>query len=134
SFGNDPTESIAYSFDFVKVLPYIVVLVAAIAGVNVLIVLTGGIFLAGLIGLLDNSYSWVTVIEAVSQGVMNMAEISLTVLLIGGMIGIVKHNGGIQWLLYAITSKVKTKKGAEFGIAGLVSAADLATANNTISI
>lgn len=123
-----------YAFDMIKVVPYIVVLIAALAGMNVVVVLIGGILLAGLIGLMDGSYTWMTMIQAASDGVMSMAEISIVVLLIGGMTGIVQQNGGIKWLLERITSKVKTKKGAEFGIAGLVSAADISTANNTISI
>lgn len=134
NYGNHAAGNGTYSFDFIKILPYIAVLIAAIAGVNVLVVLTGGILLAGLIGLFDGSYTWLTMVETISQGGLSMAEISFVVLLIGGMIGIVKHNGGIQWILYAVTNKVRTKKGAEFGIAGLVSAADIATANNTISI
>ena len=63
-----------------------------------------------------------------------MEDLALIAILIGGVVGIIKHNGGIDYLLYFITSKIKTKKGAEFGIAGLVSMADIATANNTISI
>lgn len=128
------TMSGDYAFSFMKIIPYVVVLVAALAGMNVLLVLIVGIVLAGFIGLMDGSYTWITMIQAVSQGIMNMAEIIIVVLLIGGMTAIVKHNGGIEWLLQVITSKVRTKKGAEFGIAGLVSAADIATANNTISI
>lgn len=128
------TTSGDYAFSFMKIIPYVVVLVAALAGMNVLLVLIVGIVLAGFIGLMDGSYTWITMIQAVSHGIMNMAEIIIVVLLIGGMTAIVKHNGGIEWLLQVITSKVRTKKGAEFGIAGLVSAADIATANNTISI
>lgn len=123
-----------YAIEWIKVIPYVVVFIAALAGVNVIIVLTSGIILAGLIGWMDGSYTWITMLQAASDGVMSMAEISIVVLLIGGMTGIVKHNGGIQWLLHQITSRVTTKKGAEFGIAGLVSAADIATANNTIAI
>ncbi|MFD2627629.1 Na+/H+ antiporter NhaC family protein [Oceanobacillus kapialis] len=123
-----------YSFDIVKVLPYIGVLVAALAGVNVLVVLTGGILFAGIIGLADGSYTLSGFVQAVSQGIINMEDIAIVALLIGGMIGIIQHNGGIQWLLNFVTSRIKTKKGAELGIAGLVSATDIATANNTISI
>ncbi|AVR00281.1 sodium:proton antiporter [Oceanobacillus iheyensis] len=123
-----------YAFDFVKVLPYIAVLIAALAGVNVLVVLIGGIVFAGIIGLIDGSYTLSSFIQAVSQGIMNMEDIAIVALLIGGMIGIIQHNGGIQWLLNFVTRRIKTKKGAELGIAGLVSATDIATANNTISI
>lgn len=63
-----------------------------------------------------------------------MEDLAIVAILIGGMIGIIQHNGGIQWLLNFVSSKIKSKKGAEFGIAGLVSVTDIATANNTISI
>ncbi|RKQ29345.1 Na+/H+ antiporter NhaC family protein [Oceanobacillus halophilus] len=123
-----------FSYDIIKVIPYIAVLIAAIAGVNVMIVLLGGTIFAGIIGLVDGSYTLSGFIQAVSQGIINMEDLAVVALLIGGMIGIIQHNGGIQWLLNFVTSRIKTKKGAEFGIAGLVSATDIATANNTISI
>ncbi|WP_449539161.1 Na+/H+ antiporter NhaC family protein [Ferdinandcohnia sp. Marseille-Q9671] len=123
-----------YSYELVKVVPYLAVLIAALAGINVLIVLLGGTIFAGIIGLLDGSYTMAGFIKAVSQGIINMEDLAIVAILIGGMIGIIQHNGGIQWLLNFVTSKIKSKKGAEFGIAGLVSATDLATANNTISI
>lgn len=123
-----------FSYDFIKVIPYVAVLLAALAGINVLIVLLGGILFAGIIGLIDGSYTSIGFIKAVSQGIMGMEDLAIVAILIGGMIGIIKHNGGIQWLLNFVTNKIKSKKGAEFGIAGLVSATDIATANNTISI
>ena len=63
-----------------------------------------------------------------------MEDIAMIALLIGGLVGIIQHNGGIDWLLQFVRSKVKSKRGAELGIASLVSAADISTANNTISI
>ncbi|WP_373893783.1 Na+/H+ antiporter NhaC family protein [Virgibacillus sp. CBA3643] len=123
-----------YPYEFIKVLPYLAVLVTAIAGVNVLIVLFGGTLFAGIIGLFNGSFTGTGLIQAVSQGVINMEDIAIVAVFIGGMIGVIQHNGGIEWLLNAVTSRIKTKKGAEFGIAGLVSIADIATANNTISI
>ncbi|WP_077605050.1 Na+/H+ antiporter NhaC family protein [Oceanobacillus sojae] len=132
--GNSVETLGEYPYEFIQVLPYLVVLVCAIIGIHVLIVLFGGIILAGIIGLLNGSFTGTGLIQAVSQGVLNMEDIALVAIFIGGMIGIIQHNGGIQWLLNAVTSRIKTKKGAEFGIAGLVSTADIATANNTISI
>lgn len=132
--GNSVETLGDYSYEFIKVVPYLAVLIVALLGVNVLIVLLGGTILAGIIGLVDGSYTLTGFIKAVSQGVINMEDLAIVAILIGGMIGIIQHNGGIQWLLNFVTSKIKTKKGAEFGIAGLVSVTDLATANNTISI
>lgn len=132
--GNSVETLGDYSYEFIKVVPYLAVLIVALLGVNVLIVLLGGTIFAGIIGLVDGSYTLTGFIKAVSQGVINMEDLAIVAILIGGMIGIIQHNGGIQWLLNFVTSKIKTKKGAEFGIAGLVSVTDLATANNTISI
>ena len=73
-------------------------------------------------------------IEALSSGINGMQELSILVLIVGGVVGLIKFNGGIDFILNFITSKIKSKKGAEFGIAILVSIIDLCTANNTIAI
>ncbi|MER2090191.1 MAG: Na+/H+ antiporter NhaC family protein [Sporosarcina sp.] len=132
--GNVATLSGEYQYDLLKILPYIAVLVAALLGAHVLIVLLGGTIFAGIIGLIDGTYSFSGFLQTVADGIISMEDLALIAILIGGVVGIIKHNGGIDYLLYFITSKIKTKKGAEFGIAGLVSMADIATANNTISI
>src|SRR5699024_5914514 len=72
--------------------------------------------------------------KATSKGIINMEDIAIIAIIIGGIIAIIQHNGGINWLLGFVTKKIKTTKGAELGIVGLVSATNLATANNTISI
>lgn len=127
-------HSKSYDYNLVKVIPYVLVLILALVGVNVIIVLIGGTLLSGLIGLIDGSFGWQGLLKAVSEGLMSMEDIAIIALLIGGLVGIIQHNGGVDWLLNFVRSKVKSKRGAEFGIAGLVSAADIATANNTISI
>ncbi|WP_338782158.1 Na+/H+ antiporter NhaC family protein [Metabacillus sp. FJAT-52054] len=121
-------------FSFVKLLPYIGVLVAALAGLNVVAVLGGGIVLTGIIGLADGSFNILTFSQTMMKGISGMSELIILSVLIGGMVEIIKHNGGIAFLLNAMTKNIRTKKGAEFGIAGLVSATNFSTANNTISI
>ena len=96
--------------------------------------LIGGTALAGIIGLIDGSFDWKGLLSAISKGIIGMEDIAMIALLIGGLVGIIQHNGGIDWLLQFVRSKVKSKRGAELGIASLVSAADISTANNTISI
>lgn len=123
-----------YSFEFIKVIPYLLVLILALIGVNVIIVLIGGTVLSGIIGLIDGSFNWSGFLKAASEGMIGMEDIAIIALMIGGLIGIIQHNGGITWLLNFVRSKVKSRRGAEFGIASLVSAADISTANNTISI
>lgn len=123
-----------YSFEFIKVIPYLLVLILALIGVNVIIVLIGGTVLSGIIGLIDGSFNWIGFLKAASEGMIGMEDIAIIALMIGGLIGIIQHNGGITWLLNFVRSKVKSRRGAEFGIASLVSATDISTANNTISI
>ena len=123
-----------YSYEMVKVLPYILVLIGALCGLNVFILLGGGILFAGIIGLITKSFDLLGFINAISNGIAGMQELCLLVIIVGGVVSLIKYNGGIDFLLYIITNKVKTRKGAEFGIAALVSVIDLCTANNTIAI
>ncbi len=123
-----------YDYNLIKVIPYLLVLILALVGINVIIALIGGTVLAGIIGLIDGSFGWNGLLNAISKGIIGMEDIAMIALLIGGLVGIIQHNGGIDWLLNFVRSKVKSKRGAELGIASLVSAADISTANNTISI
>lgn len=123
-----------YDYNLIKVIPYLLVLILALVGINVIIVLIGGTVLAGIIGLIDGSFGWNGLLNAISKGIIGMEDIAMIALLIGGLVGIIQHNGGIDWLLNFVRSKVESKRGAELGIASLVSAADISTANNTISI
>ncbi|WP_203364209.1 Na+/H+ antiporter NhaC family protein [Bacillus sp. REN10] len=124
----------ADSYTMIKIIPYITVLVAALAGMNVLVVLSGGILLAGMIGLWDGSYTFFSFIEAISEGIGSMLEMAMVAMIIGGMIEVIRYNGGIEFILQFVMKKIRTKKGAEFGIASLVSLTNLSTANNTIAI
>lgn len=121
-------------YNWIKIIPYIGVLVAALFGLNVLVILSAGIVLAGGIGLVDGSYTVSSLFQKMTDGIFGMSELIILALLIGGMVELINHNGGIKYLLDALTRKIRSPKGAQLGIAGLVSATDLATANNTISI
>ena len=132
--GISMDHSKSYDFQLVKVIPYLLVLILALVGVNVIIVLIGGTVLSGVIGLIDGSFGWKGLLSAVSKGIIGMEDIAMIALLIGGLVGLIQHNGGIDWLLNVVRGRVKSKRGAEIGIASLVSVADIATANNTISI
>ena len=117
-----------------KVIPYLSVLVLAIAGVNVLVVLLVGIFLAGGIGMLSGSFGLMDAMGAMGQGIMGMSELIIVTLLAGGMLALIRHNGGIDYLIHALTMRINGKRGAKFTIASLVILADLCTANNTIAL
>ena len=122
------------SFDWYKLIPYLFVIVFALIGVNVFTVLASGIMLAGTIGLIDGSYEVMTFISAIGDGMSNMFEMAFLAMLIAGMVEIIKHNGGIDFIVHIATRKIKSQKDAQFAIAGLVGLTDLSTANNTIAI
>ena len=123
-----------YQVEWMKVIPYVAILVGALLGINVFVLLGGGIVLAGIIGLATHSFSLLNLITATSDGMAGMQELAMICIVVGGVLELIKHNGGIDYLLYLIKSRIKSKKGAEFGIATLVSVIDLCTANNTIAI
>ena len=105
-----------YDYNLIKVIPYLLVLILALVGINVIIVLIGGTVLAGIIGLIDGSFGWNGLLNAISKGIIGMEDIAMIALLIGGLVGIIQHNGGIDWLLNFVRSKVKSKRGAELGL------------------
>lgn len=132
--GAQTDASKSYDYDLIKVVPYLFVLILALFGVNVIIVLIGGIILSAIIGLFYGTFDWIGLLSSISKGIIGMEDIAIIALLIGGLVALIQHNGGITWLLNFVRNRVKSKRGAELGIAGLVSVADISTANNTISI
>lgn len=124
----------AGTYDWVKILPYLGVIIGALAGLNVFVVLFGGIVLSGIIGLADGSFTLSSYFGSVADGMTGMAEIVILSVLIGGVVELIRYNGGIQALLYLATRKIRSPKGAQLATAGLVSSTNLCTANNTISI
>lgn len=121
--------------EFSKVLPYLVVLVTAIFGLHVMVVLTLGIILAGIIGLLTGGFSDVFVwMQAMGDGIKGMGELIVITMLAGGLLEVIKHNGGIDFIIERLTCHISGKRGAELSIAALVSIVNLCTANNTVSI
>ena len=122
------------SFEIIKVVPYILVLVLALVGLNVFLVLTIGIFSAGVIGLIGGELTIVSFAQNIYGGFTGMFEVFCLSFFMGGLSYMATKNGGLDWLLAKIQSFVKGKTSAQFGIAALTAAADLATANNTVSI
>ena len=123
-----------YNYHIIRVLPYIVVLITALIGFNVSGVLVLGIAMTGIIGLLEGNITFLDWIGAIGEGMSDMFSITIVAILISGLIGLVKYYGGIEWLVNSITSKIKNRKNAEYGIgliSGLLSAA---LVNNTIAI
>lgn len=119
---------------YMKVLPYIVVLVTAIAGMNVMAVLTLGSILCGIIGIIDGGYDIFGWFSAMGNGVIGMGELIIIAMMAGGMLEIIRENGGIGFIISKITAHVNSKRGAELSIAALVSMVNICTANNTVAI
>ena len=119
---------------YMKVLPYIVVLVTAIAGMNVMAVLTLGSILCGIIGIIDGGYDIFGWFSAMGNGVIGMGELIIIAMMAGGMLEIIRENGGINFIISKITAHVNSKRGAELSIAALVSMVNICTANNTVAI
>lgn len=119
---------------YMKVLPYIVVLVTAIAGMNVMAVLTLGSILCGIIGIINGGYDIFGWFSAMGNGVIGMGELIIIAMMAGGMLEIIRENGGIDFIISKITAHVNSKRGAELSIAALVSMVNICTANNTVAI
>lgn len=117
-----------------KVIPYLVVLLTAVCGMNVMAVLTLGIALTGAIGLIDGSFDFYGWMGSMGKGIMGMGELIIITMMAGGLLEIIKHQGGIDFLIQRMTRHIHTKRGAELAIAALVSLVDLCTANNTVAI
>ena len=119
---------------FLLTLPYLLVLVAAVAGMNVLGVLTLGIIACGAVGLSTGALPAWDWIAALGSGITGMGELIIVTLMAGGVLELIRYNGGIDYLLRHLTRGISGKRGAELTIAVLVSVANLCTANNTIAI
>lgn len=120
--------------EWVKVLPYLVVLVTAICGIHVMLVLLVGIVLSGAVGLVTHGFDVWGWMASMGLGITNMGELIIVTLLAGGMLEMIRYNGGIDWIILKLTSRIHSPKGAELSIAALVSFANLCTANNTIAL
>ena len=117
-----------------KVLPYLTVLMAALFGMNVMAVLVVGIVLTGIIGILLGSFDVFGWFGYMGEGIIGMGELIIITMMAGGLLELIKYNGGIDFLIERMTRHVKDKRGAELSIAALVSLVGLCTANNTVAI
>ena len=120
--------------DFWKVLPYIVVLLTAIMSLDVMAVLTLGIALTGIIGMMTGAFDLYGWFDAMGKGIISMGELIIITLLAGGLLEVIKHNGGIEYIISLMTRHIHGKRGAELSIAALVSVVNVCTANNTVAI
>lgn len=120
--------------EFVKVIPYLVVLVCAIFGMNVMAVLTLGLFLTGVIGMLNGTYDIYGWFGSMGDGILGMSELIIITMMAGGLLECIRENGGIDFIIQKMTSHIQGKRGAEMSIGLLVSLVNVCTANNTVAI
>ena len=119
---------------WVKLIPYLSVIVMAISGVNVLTVLAIGLGLNAILGFSLGEMDWTGFLVAVGDGIAGMGDLIIVTMLAGGMLEVIRYNGGIDWIIRVLTRRIRGKRGAELSIAALVALANLCTANNTIAI
>ena len=120
--------------DFLKVIPYITVIVTAVSGMNVMLVLVLGILLTGIIGMAEGQYDMFGWFGSMADGMMGMSELIIMTLLAGGMLAMIQYNGGIDFIISKLTARINGKRGAEYCIAALVCLVNICTANNTVAI
>lgn len=120
--------------EWIKVIPYIIVLLTAFFGLNVTIVLILGILSTSIVGIATGSITFFDWFSSMGTGISGMGELIIVTLLAGGMLELIRFNGGVDYILQTLTRRINGKRGAEFCIAALVSIANVCTANNTIAI
>ena len=120
--------------EFVKVIPYLIVLVCAIFGMNVMAVLILGIVFTGVIGLWMGAYDVFGWMQSMGDGIKGMGELIIITMMAGGLLEVIKLHGGIDFIIRLLTARVHSKRGAELSVAALVSLVNVCTANNTVAI
>lgn len=121
-------------YNLFKILPYIIVLIGALLGVNVLILLFSGVVTSAITGIIFGDFNFIDTFSIMNSGCQNMYDITILSIIVSGTVALIHENGGIEFIIQSIKKIIKTKKGAQIGIALLASITDLATANNTVAI
>lgn len=120
--------------NWTRLIPYVLVIGLAMSGVNVIEVLAIGIGVNAIIGFCQGTLTWTTWLGSIGTGIAGMGDLIIVTMLSGGMLEVIRENGGIDYLVRILTKGIRGKRGAEFSIAALVSMANVCTANNTIAI
>ena len=134
TLGMSYNSQASYNYNFVQVIPYLVVLIGALIGFNVFLVLISGIILSMIVGVAYGEFTLLESFTAIGDGMTGLFEISIISLIVACIVSLIKENGGIDLIIDTIKKRTKGKRGAEFGIALLVLLVDLCTANNTVAI
>jgi Na+/H+ antiporter NhaC len=132
--GTSGTLTGPFDYDIIKILPYIVVLVAALVGMNVVSVLLLGTGICGIIGIATGSLTFITFMQSIASGIKGMAGLVILAIVLRGLTGIASEYGGVDWLVKKLSKNMNSRKSAEYGIATLVGLIDVSMANNTVAI
>ncbi len=130
----DASRTVVYDYSLIQILPYILVLVGALAGINVFIVLIAGTVCSVIIGIAMGEFTIFESFKAIGEGMEGLFEISIISIIVACIVAIMRENGGIDLIITAIKKRAKGKKGAELGISLLALLMDICTANNTVAI
>ena len=107
------------SIEWIKVLPYLVVLITAVAGMNVMLVLVVGILLSGFTGLFTGTFDIWAWNAAMGNGIIGMGELIIVTLLAGGMLEMIRYNGGIEWIIRKLTARINSPRGNQYRWLGM---------------
>ena len=132
--SSDSATPEAGAVNWILLIPYILIIGLALSGLNVTAVLTIGILVNAVLGFISGSLSWSSWLVSIGNGISGMGDLIMVTMLAGGMLEVIRVNGGLDYIVNGLTRRISGKRGAEFSIAGLVSLANLCTANNTIAI
>ena len=128
------TASDVHPIEWLKLMPYLSVIVLALFGIDVTLVLVIGILLNAVVGFGTDTLDWFTLLESVGNGIAGMGDLIIVTLLAGGMLGIIRYNGGLDFIMRSVVKRARGRRGAELSIGFLTALANLCTANNTIAI
>ena len=131
---NIHVEPPRHTVDWMLVVPYLIVFLTALGGMNVMMVLVLGIISTGIVGILRGTYRFYEWLTAMGEGILGMGELIIVTLMAAGLVGVIRQLGGIDFILHALTRRIRGKRGAELSLAGLVVFTNFCTANNTIAI
>ena len=120
--------------DFILIVPYLLIIGLALLGLDVSVVLTTGIIVTAIIGFSKGVLTWTGWMMSIGDGIKGMSDLIIVTLLAGGMLEVIRFNGGLDFITKGLTKNIRGKRGAELSIAGLVSISNICTANNTIAI
>jgi Na+/H+ antiporter NhaC len=127
-------QATSYEYSLIKIVPYLFIFIAALLGMNVIWVLISGILLSMAIGFFQSHLDVWSMVNSLNDGMKGMFELSLTCIVIGGIVGLIRYHGGIDYILNNVSRHIKTKRGGELGIASLTALVNATLANNTITI